>query len=146
MNIYTEENDFLNELRNWCKNNTIELPKDSKQKYGALKGEKLPESTKQILRDLNLGKKLTQETKNKISSSMKGIIPWNLGIPNSEDQRQKISNTLSKTWIITYPNGKTSIVKNLTKFCKENNLFQSNMIKVSQGKQKHHKGFICQPG
>lgn len=78
--------------------------------------------------------------------SMLGKTAWNKGIPNSKKQKEKIANSLSKEWLITFPNGKQIKIKNLTKFCKENGLFQSNMIKVSQGKQKHHKGFTCRPG
>ena len=89
--------------------------------------------------------RFTKESKRKMSASRKGKIPWNKGVPNYESQKQKISNTLSKEWIIIYPDGKEMLIRNLTKFCNENNLFQSNMIKVSQGKQKHHKGFTCRP-
>jgi hypothetical protein len=145
MNIYFQEDEFIIDLREWCKNNPLEIPKDATQKYGAVVGEKMPEVTKQVLREINLGKKLSEETKQKISQSLKGVVPWNLGIPNTKKQKEKISNTLSKNWLITFPDRKECQIKNLTKFCKENNLFQSCMILVSQGKQANHKGFICRP-
>ena len=146
MNYLLDPTDeFITQLKEWCKNNSFEIPKDAKHSYGGIPGEKHHESTKQLLREINLGKKLSQETKKKQSDANKGKTPWNKGIPNYESQKQKISNTLSKEWIIIYPNGKEVLIKNLTKFCKENNLFQSNMIKVSQGKQSHHKGFTCRP-
>ena len=133
MNYLSDSSDeVINDLREWCKNNPLEIPKNSIHSYGGIPGEKHHESTKQILREINLGKKLSQETKNKQSEANKGKTPWNKGIPNYESQKQKISNTLSKEWIIIYPNGKEISIKNLTKFCKENNLFQSNMIRVSQ--------------
>ena len=146
MNIYSQEDEFIIELREWCKNNPLEIPKDATQKYGAVVGEKMPEVTKQVLREINLGKKLSEETKQKISRTMKKIVPWNVGVPMDKKHREKLNNILSKKWIIIYPNGKQISIKNLSKFCKENNLFSSNMIKVSQGKQSHHRGFICRPG
>jgi len=43
----------------------------------------------------NTGWICTPETRNKISQSRKGSVPWNLGIPHSENTRKKIqiSNT-----------------------------------------------------
>ncbi len=144
MNIYFDSSDeFIKELCESIKNSKLEIPKNAIHSYGAIPGEKHHESTKELLRQINLGKKLSEETKKKQSDANKGKIPWNLGIPNFESQKQKISNSLAKEWIVTYPNGKKLKIKNLTKFCKENNLFQSNMIKVSQGKQSHHKDFTC---
>jgi hypothetical protein len=146
MNYLSDPMDeFITQLKEWCKNNPFEIPKDAKHSYGGIPGEKHHESTKQLLREINLGKKLSQETKKKQSDANKGKTPWNKGVPNYESQKQKISNTLSKEWIIIYPDGKEVLIKNLTKFCNENNLFQSNMIKVSQEKQSHHKGFTCRP-
>jgi len=139
--IYDDSNDIFASLKNY----PFELPEDAKLTYGGIKGEKLHESTKEILRQINLGKKLSEQTKNKISKSLKGIIPWNVGIPNSVTQKEKNSNKQSRVWWITYPNGTQVKIKNLTKFCKDNGLFQSNMIRVSQGKQKQHKGFTCRP-
>ena len=146
MNIYssTIDDDFIIELREWIKNNPIEIPEDAIWSYGAIKGEKLHESTKQILREINLGKKHSDESKRKISESLKGIRPWNKGIPNSPHQKQKISNTLSKTWIVTFPNGKKEKIKNLKRFCQENNLYESAMYNIAKGKGVKHKGFTCQ--
>jgi len=137
--IFIDTNGIFESLKDY----PFELPKDAKLKYGGIKGEKLHESTKEILRQINLGKKHTKKTKIKISESMKGIIPWNIGIPNTKQQKEKISNTLSKEWLITYPNGEQIKIKNMDKFCKENGLFKSNMYKVAYGKQKHHRGFTC---
>jgi hypothetical protein len=106
-------------------------------------GKKHTETTKNKLRNHNLGKKLSKETKLKQSLANKGKIPHNKGIPNTEQQKFKISNKLSKLWEIVYPDGTIQLIKNMDKFCKENNLFKSNMYKVSYGKQKHHKGFTC---
>ena len=138
-NIFIDTDGIFESL----KTHQFQLPEDAKITFGGIKGEKLHESTKELLRQINLGKKHTEQTKNKISKTLKGIIPWNVGIPNSKEQKEKISNKLSKEWLITYPNGIQIKVKNLDKFCKENGLFKSNMYKVAYGKQKHHRGFTC---
>ena len=51
----------------------------------------------------------------------------------------------SKHYTINHPCGKTDIIFNLRKFCREHNLHQSNMVQVAKGNPKHnqHKGFIC---
>jgi len=64
-------------------------------------------------------------------------------IQNCPEINNKRINTLSKEWVITNPSGETFTIKNLEKFCKENNLTSSNMKKVSKGERMHHKGWIC---
>lgn len=57
------------------------------------------EETKQNIRNANLGKSLSEETKQKmrgprsedIKNKMKGRIPWNKGMKTSEEVKQKIS-------------------------------------------------------
>jgi len=39
--------------------------------------------------------------------------------------------------------GKTHLVDNLMKFCRENDLNKSAIYKVMGGERKHHKGFTC---
>jgi hypothetical protein len=39
------------------------------------------------------------------------------------------------------PNGNKLTIKNLATFCRENNLHQPNMSRVSKGKQKSYKGW-----
>ena len=75
--------------------------------------------------------------------AMLGKKAWNKGIPNTDEQKQKISEKLSKSWEIVYPDGKIIQIKNMDKFCKENGLFKSNMYKVAYGQQKHHRSFTC---
>jgi hypothetical protein len=83
----------------------------------------------------NLGKKWSQETKKKISESLKGRpITW----------KEKISESKSKLWLITTPLGEKIKIKNLEKYCKENNLQGSKMSLVASGIRKHHKNYICE--
>jgi len=50
----------------------------------------------------------------------------------------------SKNWKIIRPDGSIEIIRNLTKYCKENNLQQSLMGFVAKGRRNHHKGYKCQ--
>jgi group I intron endonuclease len=79
----------------------------------------------------------SEETKKKISEGTKNK-------PKSEEHKKKIGDSNSKiTWQITFPNGEIKIIKNLRKFCRDNNLNHGHMLFVSTGKRKHHKGFKC---
>jgi len=85
----------------------------------------------------NLGKKWTQEHKDKISLSTKGK-------PKTEEHSKNISKGMSKEWIVIKPTGEQIRVINLNKYCLENNLNMSKMSAVALGKRKHHKGHLCQ--
>lgn len=61
----------------------------------------------------------------------------------SQQQKQTVSEKLSKTWSVISPKGDTQIITNLREFCLKNNLDQGNMVKVSQGILKQHKGWKC---
>ena len=53
------------------------------------------------------------------------------------------SNLNAKCYIVTLPSGNEIEVFNLKKYCKENNLHQSNMAQVAKGKLKQNKGYLC---
>jgi hypothetical protein len=89
------------------------------------------EESKKKIGDANRGKKRTEEQKLKQSLSQ-------LGRKQPESQKVKVSEKLSKEYQLTDPNGKNIIVKNLTKFCRENNLDQGNMYR------NQIKGWKCQ--
>lgn len=99
------------------------------------------------------GKKLSRETRLKMSESHKGI-------EFSEERKNNISLALigkrkSKThienmiktrgleWLITYPDGNIQTAVNLRKFCRENSLDRSGMLRVSKSLQKQYKGYKC---
>lgn len=48
-----------------------------------------------------------------------------------------------KDWLIFPPNNPPFRIKNLKKFCSENNLFDSCMCQVAKDKRKQHKGWRC---
>jgi hypothetical protein len=62
----------------------------------------------------------------------------------SQETKDKIGNKNSKKWKVTNPSGKTLIIKNLNKLCRENNLTMTLMCYVALGKQKQHKGWRCE--
>jgi len=68
------------------------------------------------------------EQKEKLSKIQKHL--WAIGKYNN-----------SKTWCFVSPTGETTTFINLQKFCRKNNLSQSNMINVFRGKRKSHKGW-----
>lgn len=100
-----------------AKGGSAPLSKEAKRKISqARTGIKLSDATKLKLREINLGKHHTDETKRKISANAKinpnfgtkgktfseesklkmrlvklGKLPWNNGIPHSEETKEKIS-------------------------------------------------------
>ena len=89
-------------------------------------------------RRMSLGQKgriHSEKTKLKMSKAAKGRT-------FSEKQKLNLIEANSKTWIFVNPNGEKITIKNLAKFCRENNLSRTLMSYVSIGKRKHHKGWI----
>ena len=97
------------------------------------------------------GKIHSDYTRNKISEARIGINTntiesrekkrknWINNNPNYNPEiREKITDRKSKIWKLTDPNGKEHIIKNRSKFCRENGLSAGNL---SSGKTK---GWKCQ--
>jgi len=83
----------------------------------------------------NLGRKWSDEYKLKMSESLKGRpCGW----------KNKISESNSRNWLITKPDGTKIKIKNLQQYCKENNLDSSKMSIVASGLRKHHKNYFCE--
>jgi hypothetical protein len=83
----------------------------------------------------NLGRKWSDEYKSNMSKILTGRpITW----------KNKISESNSKNWLITKPDGTKIEIKNLQKYCIENNLNSSKMSSVASGLRKHHKNYICE--
>jgi hypothetical protein len=85
----------------------------------------------------NLGKKWSEEHKDKIRKKITGM-------KRSDEIKKKLSVSKSRNWIVTDPKGNTFQVFNLHKFCFENNLDSTKMSIVASGVRKHHKGYTCQ--
>ena len=101
----------------------------------------------------NKGRKWSKEIRKRMSDAHKGRVV-------SDKQRRDHSKCMSgdgnpmygmagenspaaKKFLITTPSGERSIVKGLSKFCRDNNLGQSSMYACAKGRQKQHKGFKC---
>jgi hypothetical protein len=94
------------------------------------------EETKKLLSEMKKGQK---QSKEHINNRVKSTI----GFKQTEYQKERARETFSCTWLVTHPNGMSMNIVNLRKFCKENGLDQGNMVKVSQGILKQHKGWTC---
>lgn len=94
--------------------------------------------TKAMISQVHKGKTFnhSEETRKKISdASSKHRHP--------ESTKLKIGELKSKSYTIVYPDGRLEEIKNLTKFCREQNLDQGNMSSVANGKSLQHKGYKC---
>lgn len=92
------------------------------------------------------GKRHTQKFKDEMSEKMKKLRPLRIGekAPNygktrSERCKRQVSNKLSKNYLITFPDGHKEEIKGLKKFCKNHNIFVSNILQ-----QKQTKGYSAQ--
>lgn len=83
------------------------------------KGKPLSEDHKKLLSDIRKGKK------------------------KSKEHVIKVAESNSKIWEIEYPDGKVELIKNLSKFCRNNNISDRGMWMVANGYRKQHKGFKC---
>jgi len=96
-------------------------------------------ATKYKISQSHLGKKrkpFSKETRQAMSKGHLGNI-----IPNNV--RKKMSKNRSYSWLLIFPDGSRKIIKNLYKYCNENNLTHSAMNAVAKGKRKHHKNYRC---
>jgi len=101
------------------------------------------------------GVKRTEEQKKRQSDFMKNNNPMKSqkikekmsiilsGKKRKESTIKLLSEINSKKWKIISPEGKIFEIKNLSQFCKDNNLGVGNMHNVSTGKTKSHKGWKC---
>jgi group I intron endonuclease len=99
------------------------------------------------------GRKHTKKSILKISESKKGTpCPEHVkkltskrfkGIKKSKEHVSKVVKAKSKFWEITFPDGHTEVVQNLSEFCRENRLNDSAMRMVAKGTRPHHRKFVC---
>jgi hypothetical protein len=94
---------------------------------------------KEAKRNMSLAKKGKKNSPEHIERARLARI----GAKQTEYQKQRARETLECAWIVTNPNGEVFNIVNLRKYCKENNLDQGNMVRVSQGILKQHKGWTC---
>lgn len=74
-------------------------------------------------------------------------LEWVSSKENSYHSRDRIfkatEQACANNYLIIYPDGKKETIFNLNKFCKDNDLHQAAMWRVSSGAQNKHKGFKC---
>jgi group I intron endonuclease len=115
------------------------------------KNKRLSEETKRKISESNKGKKATEETKRKLSESHKGWIPseetrnkWRKAFSGkrpSENTIRAIIESNQKTYTLINPEGNEITFTNMRLFCIENNLCNSKLCLVANGKRKSHKGW-----
>jgi group I intron endonuclease len=108
----------------------------------------MSEKSKQKISKNRKGKKQSEELKKRRSVMMLGknnpmFGKTNKGYKHTEEHKKYITEKNSNDWTLINPQGKKYHIKNLRRFCLDNNLCQSSMIFVSQGKQLNHKGWKC---
>ena len=67
----------------------------------------------------------------------------NIGKKRSPEQIQNTADALSLEYIITNPEGESFKIKNMRKFCRENNLHSGYMYLVANGKKNNYKKWTC---
>ena len=131
---------------------TVENGFNIKEGGKCARGFKQSQSSIEKRRQKLIGKSLTEEHKQKISKAHRGkilpketvdkMIAYRTGKSLTESCKEKISKAHSKnTYELKSPLGEILVVRNLSKFCKENNLQQSAFVMIMKGERKHHKNW-----
>lgn len=95
-------------------------------------GKKRPEHSEAMKNQI-----ISDETKEKLSKSLTGC---NNGMYGKHLPQERIDK-MSKTYLVTNPDGVSFYIKNLRAFCKEHNLDRANLYSVMKGKVHSHKGW-----
>lgn len=149
----TDENLLDEREMYWIKfYDTVNTGFNIKEGGKCARGYKQSQSSIDKRRKKLIGKSLSKEHKEKISKSHKGkilsketvdkMISYRTGRKLTETCKEKISQSHSKnTYELKNADGTTLIIKNLSKFCKENNLHQSAFVRIMSGERKYHKNW-----
>lgn len=123
-----------------------------KQLAMSQKSKKKPDGFGEKISEFRKTFKYSEESKQKISESKKGkfdseyysnLAKLRKDFKQTEHQKNRARETLECAWVVTRPDGESINIVNLRKFCQENGLDQGNMVKVSKGTLKQHKGWTC---
>jgi len=119
--------------------------------YGGEGNNMLCEEARYKMGSANRGKKrgpMSPELRKKISDAKKGnngLTPEHIEyirkIRTGSKAKESTIKKKSKKCIAVDPNGKEYSFYNLSRFCRENNLWQGAMSAVALGKSQHHKGW-----
>lgn len=131
MEVEQKHLDVVNKEKNRCYNLS----------FIADRIEMTSETLKKIING-NKGKVRSQETKKKIKLATTGINNPMFSKSHSEKSKQKMSqHRLKRNYTLVSPTNQTVQIKNLKKFCKDNNLNEGGMYGVYKGRYKHYKGW-----
>lgn len=97
-----------------------------------IRGRKQSEIHKQKIAEGNRGKVNSPEAIDRMRRA---------ALNRSEDHTSKISESLSKNWIVTDPEGVETKVRNLTQWAKERGLIAPHLYSVAKGERKHHRQY-----
>ncbi len=100
-------------------------------------GRKLSEETKMKISRSNLGRKLTPEQCQRMSDRQRGSANHSFGKPASP----KSITAMAKHYTFTNPSGERVEIYNMNKFCRDNGLNLGRMIQVNKGREAQHKGW-----
>jgi hypothetical protein len=124
-------------------------------------GFKHTKKTREKISKARMGTFASKETKEKISFSLSGKLNPMYGKKHCEVTKQKIrdkalgrpskqkgkvfpsniNNPTAKKYLIQLPDKSQVIIKNLSHFCRENNLTSTEMNRTFTGKARQHKGY-----
>lgn len=131
---------------------TVENGFNIKEGGKCARGFKQSQSSIEKRRLKLIGKSLSEEHKQKISKAHKGkilsketvdkMIAYRTGRNLTDSCKQKISKAHSKnTYELKNIDGTILIIKNLAKFCRDNNFSQSYLSRIVRGERKTYKGW-----
>lgn len=92
---------------------------------------------------IKIGKKNSRKTLTEEGRKRKSEYTKNNNPMHNPIHLEKCALNHCKTWEITDPNGVKFVIKNLKKFCKDNNLHDGNMSSVASGRLNHYKKWKC---
>jgi group I intron endonuclease len=65
------------------------------------------------------------------------------GAKLTKEQIKKHADKISCMWKIITPNNEEIIIKNLNRYCRENNFNAGHLVQVSKGKKNNYKNYHC---
>lgn len=113
-------------------------PETRKKQSAARKGRKCTEEHKRKVSEVKKGFKHTKEAKQKMSSAKKG----KKLSPKHIEKIKKSGKKKAKPHKLTFMDGKTLIVNNISDWSKEKGYCATNLFQVKTGKKGRHKDII----
>jgi hypothetical protein len=148
---YTMTEEIRNKMSEYSKNRNEEhkkkLSESLKGRMPTNYGKSHSEETKRKIGQKNKGRKASEETRKKLSECRKGERHFLYGKKRDIEIVNKIAEKKSKEFSIINPQGEIIRGKNITKFCKENNLDIGTTWNLLNYKRntKSHKGYRAVP-